>query len=394
MNYTRKIITATGLISALSLTSCGINPFDLSLLTNNAFANIMVAFLRNLGVPVGMDKRQEGDDPTQQLARMSARSLSKVSAGQQFDTLTVAEAEEYLIAWFGQEFVDANRQKLLQDGDSILFAATENDTDNYEVKNGNVLVNLGQRPVSFLNADNFRFWAFKGHNKKIQKLENGVLKGDKVGEEADVCGLVFIPSTDRRIKWEGVVTRAMDGIGEDHREYNVGDSGSAMIEPLEQEGDDWVQYGRMNYWDESEQKETMGIEIKIYHGGTIGLDERFWSDNKADTHFPLTDETRPDGNTETYYIVATHYGENHPEANAPYEYREEGKVYRSRSCADAGNSDCTLRDGYNYSGVHLFYQKPRGNGEGTVTFYDEDGNEIDKQIVEQDQNQSGDSQVN
>jgi hypothetical protein len=391
MNRIKRIITGLGIISALMFTSCGLNPFDLSLLTNNAFANIMVAFLRNLGVPVGMDKRQEGNQPAEQLAKASARSLSKVAAGEQFGTISVEDAEDSLKAWFSAEFVDANKSTLLQPGDSILFAPMENDTDNYEVKNGHVIVNLGPSPVNLLDQENFRFWAFKGHNRKIQV--NG--KGDKVGEEGDVTGLVFIPSKDRRMIWRGVATKAMDGIDDTHREYNVGDSASAEIDSLIREGGDWVQYGKVNYWDESEQRETMGIEIKIYHNNTVGLEEYNWADNKAETHFPLIDETSPTGDKKEFYIVATHYGEDNPSADNPHEFREEGNVYRNRSCSnpDVSEEECSLKNGYNYSDKHISYEKERGNCTGTIIFYDEDGEEIDRRTEDQCEG-TGDSQTN
>jgi hypothetical protein len=336
----------------------------------------MVSFVKSLGVPVGTEKRPEGDDPAHTIvAKMSARTLKKVAQGEEFRVMSVAEAEDTLKAWLTAEYVNANRDQLLQTGDSILFATMVNDTDNYEVKNGHAMVNLGNQGI--LNQETFRFWAFNGEQEKI-KIDN---KGDKVGEKARVQGLVFIPSTDRRILWRAEVTKVMDGLDDpNHREYNLGDTAAAILEPLVQEGGDHVQYGTLNYWDKSENKETMGIEVKIYHNNTIGLADSNWADNKAETHFPLVEEIEG-VDDKTHYIVATHYGEDNPDSE---DYREEGNVYRKRSCKnpDLSMDQCTLKDGYNYSDIYISYKKPRGNAEGTVTFYDEDGNVLDEQVVE------------
>ncbi|MBF0432877.1 MAG: hypothetical protein HQK83_16450 [Fibrobacteria bacterium] len=385
MKKVKQSLTVISLILAFSFSGCGVNPFDLSLLTNNVFASVMVAFLRNVGVPVGSDKRPEGND-TEKLAKASARSLNKLAANDwPHEVISVQEAEDSLKAWLSEEFVEANKSKLLQAGDSILYAEMVNDTDNFEVKNGHVIINIGNKN-SKLNTENFRFWAFMGHNKKIQ-IDS---KGDKVGEEADVSGLVMIPSNDRRIFWKGVVTKAMDGMGEDNDEYNVGDSATAFVDSIiySAEDDDYVQYGSMDYYDKSREKNTLGIEIKIFHNNTTSLDESNWSDNLGVTHFPLKDETGLGENDKQYYIVAKHFGENYPKTDEPYEYREEGTVYRERKCKDRSltEEECTLKIGYDYTGKYIYYQKPRGNEDGTATFYDEDGNEIDSQKVTDNEN--------
>ncbi len=376
----KKSLILLGFVLCLSLHGCGQNPFELKLLTNNAFASVMVSFLKSLGAPVGMEKKLEGDELKNRfLEKVAGKSLAKLSSrtAEDIQWISAQAARDSLTLWLQGDTKLPSPNQLISDLDSIALVPLVNDTDNFESKTGIAIVNLG--PQGFKNPESWKYWSFKGHTKKIQV--GG--RGDKVGEESEARGIVLIPTQDRRIFWTGKVTQAADGIASDSRDYNVGDSAVMRLDSIIKVAEDYVQYGLANYYDKSDDTILVDIALKVYHNNSIGLDDADWSDNWAETHFTLLDPTALE--SKVFYIKGLHYGENYPSASAPYPNREEGFVYKKRSCAgiggnssDPSSENCILKNGITYSNKYIVFRKPRGNAEGTVTFFDDDGNIIDE----------------